>query len=53
MNPKAVIFIIVDGLIILIYQSNNAPVFEAFNITTILKLTIGQDFPQAAAFELS
>ena len=52
-TPKAVIFIIVDGLVILIYQSNNSPMFEAFDLTTILKLTIGQDFPQAAAFELS
>ena len=40
-KPKDVFFIIVDGVVITIYQSNNFPMFEAFDISTILKLTIG------------
>jgi hypothetical protein len=51
-KPKDVFFIIVDGVVITIYQTplyrvsitnleKKFPMFEAFDITTILKLTIG------------
>jgi hypothetical protein len=47
-----VFFIIVDGVILLIFETSKAPVVEPFAIASIKSLTLGEDFPQGAAIEL-
>jgi hypothetical protein len=42
---KPAIFAILDGLIVMIYETSKSPVFEPFSINTIKALILGQDFP--------
>lgn len=51
-NARPIYFIIVEGVIIMLFQGNLTSIYDAISMSAIASLTMGQDSPQAAALEL-
>ena len=50
---KPIYFVIVEGVVIMLYQVNKSSVYDAISMSSLTNITMGQDFPQAAALELT